>query len=139
MCKTLRWTRFLIKESRQTTLGNHLGIQLTKSSCCSITWIGKFGLTIFLALDVDAFKLSPWQVTLSTNGNIKRLVQLERNVRDTLDIFSDIFTDRTITTCRTYLKNTIHIGQRDRKPIDFEFSHIISIRKFVLNPLIKGI
>ena len=26
-----------------------------------------------------------------------------------------------------------------RKPIDFEFSHIISIRKFVLNPLIKGI
>ena len=26
-----------------------------------------------------------------------------------------------------------------RKPIDFEFSHIISIRKFGLDPLIKGI
>ena len=105
---------------RQISLFRDLAVQLTQSSCCTVSWIGKGLLSQQFLLCIHCIKGFIGHVNLPTNLNIwNRMLQLLLHIFDYPGILCDILAlDNTITSGNGCRHDTVRITNRHRQPIN---------------------
>ncbi len=113
----------------QRTCCSNRRIQLTERAGGCIARIGKRFISPFYHAPIEGLKVVEAHIDFAPHNEMVRdpgvHLQLQRERTDRAKIDGDIFSSRSIASCRTTSKDSMVVHQFDREPIEFRFDAVL--------------